>query len=258
MGFIFWFPSFLFWLLWLLLWSVFYVVRQWHYYVLCWPVPCSAALYYIAVLYLVVCNHWMSFWHFFLICALANQLTLSCTLSPSSYMCVCVGAGACVLFTFLFFYIVVSKGSCVSEGDRSFSHLSPSDWQFNLIHKFHLQCFTSNNSDNIQSCPCAFMCLFQETCVTVRVCVRACGGFHPLVPLKLPLTAFVPPWANPLVNLLSSMFRTVCSGEWERGIGLPHSHWFSALKHNSTSVSEWWWWGAQLTKQTWVHSLLSK
>lgn len=169
MVFIFWFPSFLFRLLWLLLWSVFYVVRQWHYYVLCWPVPCSAALYYIAVLYLVVCNRGMSFCHFFLICALANQLALSCTLSPSSYVC---GVCVCVLFTFLFFYIVVSKGSCVSEGDRSFSHLSPSDWQFNLIHKFHLQCFTSNNSDNIHSCPCAFMCLFQEKCVTVCVCVR--------------------------------------------------------------------------------------
>lgn len=170
MVFIFWFPSFLFWLLWLLLWSVFYVVRQWHYYVLCWPVPCSAALYYIAVLYLVVCNRGMSFCHFFLICALANQLALSCTLSPSSYVCgVCVCA--CYLLFFFLYSLSLKEAVCLKGTGLSAicHHLTDSSiWYTNSICSA-LQA-TILITYTVAHVP--FMCLFQEKCVTVCVCVR--------------------------------------------------------------------------------------
>lgn len=95
----------------------------------------------------------------------------------------------------------------VCDGGRSFSHPSPSDWQFNLIHRFHLLCFTSNNTDNTRRCSCAFTYMSVCACTCVCVCVR------PLVSLKPHLWAFVLLWANPLVNLLSAMSRTVCSRE---------------------------------------------
>lgn len=111
-----------------------------------------------------------------------------------------------------------------SEGGRSFSHQSSSDWQFNLIHRFNLLCITSNNTDNAHKCPCTYT--FVSLCVYVS---GTCVCLHPLVSLKLPLRAFVLLHANPPVSLLSAMSRTVSSKELK---GFCSLHWYSALKDN--------------------------
>ncbi len=58
-----------------------------------------------------------------------------------------------------------------------------------------------------------FVCMCWYMCECVSVCVSVCVCVHPLISLKLPLRAFVLLRANPLVNLLSAMSQTVCSGE---------------------------------------------
>lgn len=154
-------------------------------------------LNYIAALYVVdwsQCNHINVILTSVFICVPANQLPLSHTLPTE-----------------------LSKGSRVFEGGRSFSHQSPSDWQFNLIHRFHLLCFTSSNTDNTHRCPLhIYVRVFVHVCVCEGTCVCVC--FHFLVSLKLPLRGFVLLGANPLVNLLSAVSQTLRSGgkkgEW--------------------------------------------
>lgn len=111
-------------------------------------------------------GHWMSVplcLHFFLLVAV---LSGKCHLSLCIYLCPCLS----YTISLLHHLWTRCKKLYVCEGGRSFSHPSPSDWQFNLIHRFHLLCFTSNNPDNTQMflpfhihvCVCAF-----AKCVTL-------------------------------------------------------------------------------------------
>lgn len=61
------------------------------------------------------------------------------------------------------------------------------------------------------------VCLCVATCACVHVCVFILSSL-----LSRLSGLFVLLWPNPLVNLLSAMSRTVCSGEWK-------GNWFASL-----------------------------
>lgn len=184
-----------------------------------------------------------------LFCVLVAVLSGKCHLSLCIYMWPCLSYTISLLHHLWTLY----RRLYVCEGGRSFSHPSPSDWQFNLIHRFHLLCFTSNDPDNTQM----FLPFHMHVCVgAFAKCVCVCVS-PSLVSLKPHLWAFVLFWANPFVNLLSAMFQTGRSREL-KGMSLSHSLWYSALKFVLRQFKVHVIKDGSCSKQTWVYSLLSK
>lgn len=166
------------------------------------------------------CNHGNVILTSVFICVLANQPPLSHTLPPQP----------------LIFFIKLSKGSDVSEGGRSFSHQSPSDWQFNLIHRFHLLHFTSNNTDNIDTHTHTQMPLHIYLCIFVCTCVLLCCYMCTLLSLLSCLSGLLFSCGPILSSISCRPCLALCAPENERGMTLVHSPWYSAVKHNSTAV----------------------
>lgn len=90
---------------------------------------------------------------------------------------------------FVLYFSCLLAGRLCIYGGRGINHQSPSDWQFNLIHTFHLLGFTSNATDNAHIWPahvqmvywmCACVCIFGWICIP---------GY-----LKMPLRAFLLPY----------------------------------------------------------------
>lgn len=177
-----------------------------------WALLCSALSFILRIGCSAIME--MSFWHLCL--SLSSPISsLSHTASlPSPPLCVSL---CCFV---LFFSQSLSKGSYVSEGDRSFNHQSPSDWQFNLIHRFHLPCFTSNDPDNTHRCPRTFP--YVPCCVYVQSHVRV-RAFALASLLSCLSGLFVLLQANPPVNLLSTVSRARCCRRVKEG------NWFVAI-----------------------------
>lgn len=70
-----------------------------------------------------------------------HHITALWKTSSVTYLCLSTSALLLPLLFSSSFFVAFSEGRWVFEGEGSFSHHSPSDWQLNLIHRFHLLCF---------------------------------------------------------------------------------------------------------------------
>lgn len=72
------------------------------------------------------------------LCSHTRPCFCSVSRYASFFLCVCVCLST------------LHRKQCLSAEGRSFSHPSPSDWQSNLIRRFHLPRLASNNTSNMQ------------------------------------------------------------------------------------------------------------
>lgn len=120
-----------------------------------------------------------------------------------------------------------SEGRRMLEGDRAFSHQSTSNWQFNLIPRFHLPHFTSNGIDNNPRYPDHFtVCLWMFMGRCVSMCAHV--FVHPYRPFPGLLLFKGEP---SLLSLSCRPCFRLCSPEKAKGIGFLFSFYLT-LKHS--------------------------